>query len=554
MTHNIQHKRDSASDKINFAALMQPVAIKFWGQPRERSDGKLYWGSRNARVVDLAKGVWFDHEHNVGGGVLKLIMHEPSCACADKTAAMKWLRDNGFINGGQSKLGSIVEAYKYVDEHGKPLFEVVRFDPKDFRQRRRDNGSGWIWNIKGVRCVPFRLPQLIKAVKAGKKIFITEGEKDVIKLRKRRLAATTNPGGANKWRDEYSVYLEGADVVLLPDHDDPGRKHVAGVAAKLNGIAKSIRVVDLAQHWPEGADEPEEGADVSDWLEAGGTAEQLEQIADATPQWEPSEEEEAKTLNVVPAPNEPMLCAEKYLEEKQTTAEGVRTLRFHNGQFYRWTGTHYSEIDIWEVRGELYQFFKNAVYLGSSGPQAFRPNQNRVSSIIDAVKGVVIESRKQKPPFWMDGECGSAQGLIACRNGLFDITTRRLQPHTAKLFNVNSLPYDYDPKAPAYPPLWMQFLRQIWPGNEDGRVARKCLQEMFGLMLTTDTTFHKIFMLVGPTRSGKGTIGRVLGAMLGEDNVVGPTLDSMNGEFGQSQLIDKVLAIVGDARTRPRHE
>ena len=135
---------------------------------------------------------------------------------------------------------------------------------------------------------------------------------------------------------------------------------------------------------------------------------------------------------------------------------------------------------------------------------------------------------------------------------MLNIETRELLPHSPHLFNINTLPYDYDPKAPTYPKLWMQFLRQLWPNDEDDRLARFTLQEMFGLLLTTDTVFQKIFMIVGPKRSGKGTLGRVLTALLGRDNVVNPTMASMTGEFGLWPLIDKQLAIIADARLGAR--
>ena len=83
-----------------------------------------------------------------------------------------------------------------------------------------------------------------------------------------------------------------------------------------------------------------------------------------------------------------------------------------------------------------------------------------------------------------------------------------------------------------HPKLWMPFLRQLWPNDEDDRQARFTLQEMFGLLLTSDTVFQKIFMIVGPGRSGKGTLGRILTALLGRDNVVNPTMAGMAGDSG----------------------
>jgi DNA primase len=126
------------------------------------------------------------------------------------------------------------------------LFQVVRFEPKDFRQRRPLGGGKWAWEIRGVARVPYRLPGLIAGVKEGRTIYITEGEKAADSLTVLGVATTCSPHGAGKWRDEYSAYLKDADVVILPDNDKPGEQHAAMVANSLRGIAKRVRLLRLA--------------------------------------------------------------------------------------------------------------------------------------------------------------------------------------------------------------------------------------------------------------------------------------------------------------------
>ena len=101
----------------------------------------------------------------------------------------------------------------------------------------------------------------------------------------------------------------------------------------------------------------------------------------------------------------------------------------------------------------------------------------------------------------------------------------RTNERTPYLFNVNCLPFDYDAQAPA-PKLWLQFLEQLSPSN---KAAKWTLRRMFGLLLTGDTSYQKIFVIIGPKRAGKGVIGRILRALLGEDNVVNPTMGSLSG-------------------------
>jgi hypothetical protein len=229
-------------------------------------------------VIDIKKGTWFDHEANVGGGVFDLIQrrgHEQPAA---------WLRREGLMASQPHVVSRteprIVKTYPYCDESGEPLFEVVRLEPKDFRQRRPDGHGSWIWNLRDTRRVPYLLPELLKAIAAGETIYIPEGEKDVDNLRAIGLAATTSPGGIKKWRHEYSEFLRGADVVVLPDNHSEGREHGNQVIASLRGIAKSIRLFDIGKQWAECPDK----GDISDWLASGGTAEKLETITQALPE------------------------------------------------------------------------------------------------------------------------------------------------------------------------------------------------------------------------------------------------------------------------------
>ena len=174
----------------------------------------------------------------------------------------------------------IIKVYPYTDESGALLFQVVRYDPKGFRQRRRDGHGNWIWNLHDTRRVLYQLPNLIQAVASGQTIYIPEGEKDVESLGAVGLVATTNPGGTNKWRDEYSRYLHDADVIVLPDNHAAGREHADQIVTSLRSIAKRVRILDIGKHWAECPDK----GDISDWLADGGTPEKLRAIASTLPE------------------------------------------------------------------------------------------------------------------------------------------------------------------------------------------------------------------------------------------------------------------------------
>ena len=163
-------------------------------------------------------------------------------------------------------VGPPVAIYDYVDEHGQLLFQVVRSAGKQFRQRVPDpsSRSGWRWKLGSVRRVLYRLPEVVAAVAAGETVYVCEGEKDVDSLTRLGVTATCNPGGAGKWRDEYSESLGGASVVVVADRDEAGYAHARSVAAAVEGIASSVTVA-----------EPAEGKDLTDHLSAGFAVDDL---------------------------------------------------------------------------------------------------------------------------------------------------------------------------------------------------------------------------------------------------------------------------------------
>ena len=175
----------------------------------------------------------------------------------------------------------IIDTYDYVNTDGTLVFQVVRYEPKGFRQRRPDpdKEGGWLWNLNGVERVLFRLPAVIKAVAEHEPIFVAEGEKDADALVKAGCCATCNSGGAGKWQDSYTATLKGAQVVVIPDKDAPGRKHAQAVATALNGTAAGIKVIEL----PDLDRHPVK--DASDWLAFGGQTSDLKEIVRIAPEW-----------------------------------------------------------------------------------------------------------------------------------------------------------------------------------------------------------------------------------------------------------------------------
>ncbi len=171
----------------------------------------------------------------------------------------------------------LVARYQYRDERGTLLYEVCRFEPKDFRPRRPDGRGGSVWGLGDVRRVCYRLPDFVE----HERVFWVEGEKDVERLWALGLPATTTQGGARSFRREYARQLADAavrEVVVIPDADAAGHRYAAEVAAAAGAAGLTVRRLELPGL-------PEHG-DVSDWLQAGHTADELRALADAAPAWD----------------------------------------------------------------------------------------------------------------------------------------------------------------------------------------------------------------------------------------------------------------------------
>jgi hypothetical protein len=184
----------------------------------------------------------------------------------------------------------VVSAYDYRDEESALLFQAVRYDPKGFSQRRPNGAGGWVHKLNGTRRVLYRLPELLAADPA-QTVFVVEGEKDADRLASLGFLATTNAGGAGKWRDEYAEALRGRPVVVISDNDGPGREHAAKVARSVQGVAASVRILELPNLPPKG--------DVCDWLDAGGIVDELLVLAENAPQFDAEGSRDSAHLQIV---------------------------------------------------------------------------------------------------------------------------------------------------------------------------------------------------------------------------------------------------------------
>lgn len=168
-----------------------------------------------------------------------------------------------------------------------------------------------------------------------------------------------------------------------------------------------------------------------------------------------------------------------------------------------------------------------------------------MADVQEALKALANLPLDVRPPTWLIPINNIPPNeLLACANGLLHVPTRTLLPATPLFYTHNAIEVHYDPDLP--PPIeWKKFLVDIFGADAE---AVSTLQEIFGYIMIPDTHQQKIFLIVGPKRSGKGTIARIITALLGQDNVCAPTLSSLSQNFGLAPLIGKQAAIIADAR------
>jgi putative DNA primase/helicase len=253
----------------------------------------------------------------------------------------------------------------------------------------------------------------------------------------------------------------------------------------------------------------------------------------------------------LPNPDNPMKVARELIPTWER--DGVLTLRRWRGQWMSWSGAHWSELDEAAMRADLYPRVEHATFRtkdakGEEKIVPWAPNKRKIANLMEAVDAVTHLPSSTDAPSWTVGD--GPQTVVACRNGILDIATRKLHEPTPRFFNLVSSPLDYEPAAPE-PAEWLKFLDVLWPGDPD---AVRLLQEWFGYVLSGRTHQQKAFLLIGAPRSGKGTIARILTALVGKGHVAAPTLSGMATNFGLSTLIGAPLAIIGDARKIPRSE
>lgn len=210
-------------------------------------------------------------------------------------------RDNKVMGGpnGNGRLNGhsrVVATYDYVDEECRALFQVTRFEPKRFSFRRRGENGEWIWSVKGIRRVLYKLPDILASIKEQKakrdhpRVVVVEGEKDCESAWKHKIPATTSPMGSCNWNAEFNPVFKDCCVAIVADRDAepdkrgkfPGIEHANMVATNIYSLAAGVKILTL----------PGDGVkDLTDWVNyltpGEDVAELFWDLVRDTPYWHP---------------------------------------------------------------------------------------------------------------------------------------------------------------------------------------------------------------------------------------------------------------------------
>ena len=379
----------------------------------------------------------------------------------------------------------------------------------------------------------------------GCELVITEGEKKSLKATQEGFPAIGLTGvfgwkrgkGTDKLiRDLECVVWKARAVVIVYDSDlkdnDNVKNGESRLVQQLTSRGAHVKVARL----PDGPGGEKVGLD--DFLIAhGGPA--LRALLDRAEDPEPLSLDDYDKPDL--AEMDPVVAARDYIEHCHTR-DGRLTLHAWRGELYRWNGSCYRPVPVDEVRADILHFYAEF---------SCRSTTRTLANIIECVRAESIITASSEPPRWLSPNDWDASRCLATESGILPVDSLNDHPvlisPTPDFFTVNGLDFAFDPVARC--PEWERFLTELWP---DDPQSIQTLQEIFGYLLLPDTSQQKMFMMLGPRRSGKGTIARILKAVVGPGNCCAPKLGSLAGNFGVQPLLNKTVAIIGDARLSGR--
>lgn len=412
--------------------------------------------------------------------------NQPTCELSQKENVPRVMKNLGLWTKSETKRvklkdREIAAYYNYYMEDGTPVCQAVRFNPKGFAYRRPKSEHEWIWNLEGVNAPLYHAPSVKKAREAGETILLVEGEKDADNAQEHfKVTATTNIGGAGKWKPAYTEALKGAKlVVMLPDNDAAGEQHVQIVAPQLKAAGITVKVVRLPDLQQKG--------DVTDWINKGGTKKQLEKLIEEATEWDTNEIRALEGTELSAARS----FIKLYGDELYHTPERG---------WYAWDGKRYVP-DERKAR----MFAEKAVTQLKNYELALK---------MQSSKGITncLNLAMNQPDIAISiNDFDTQPDLLNCANGVLDLRDGECRPHDRdlRMSRLVHVKYDIGAKCPEF----NKFLNRIMDGDKD---MIDYLWRALGYTLTGHTSEQVLFFCYGNGANGKSVFLETIQAMLSE--------------------------------------
>ncbi len=382
------------------------------------------------------------------------------------------------------------------------------------------------------------------------RILFCEGWRDALAAVEAGFHATASTGGASTFKASWLELFSGKEVYIIMDADKAGQKAAKRAADKIVCVAEKAYIVKLPYEV-----RADHGGDLHDYLVRDGG--DMDQLLAGALRYEPED-----SLDVIRLKNDhPDTIAEaidKYCRQRLKIIHRYNSVdgwsRYVKDRYHKVEDE--KEIEIL-IRRCLRRCCIKARQKQDDGKVeiVYKPFKKKSHSFVKDIRefwlsldGVYI-SPENRAPCSLNGKLDPDR-TIALENGLLDLRNAGnpvLHPHTRQFYTFNYLPYSYAPQAQC--PTWDWALGQYFQ-NEDGsadELVPDILHSWMKKWLLRDTSHQKIFVLLGRRRSGKGTIGRVINRLIGENNIVPLTISAIAKNFGLQPLINKQLGIMWDA-------
>ncbi len=434
-----------------------------------------------------------------------------------------------YVEGREKR--RIEAIYNYVSINGNYAFTKIRLEGKKIIYGKLQNGRftyglGHDVGRKSYKAIYGSVQALKKAVSEGRPIFIPEGEKDVDTLTKQGYTAFTY-GGVNDWQSDFAALVQGAEVFILADNDEPGKRVANAILNDIRTVAKSAKVIVPTPDIPKG--------DISDYFQAGHNKQDFEKMLKDVTENRIEGVTKRDTPKVGPAQIDLM-------QFHHVAENGKLTGVYHNAIFeyikstynilvcggtpYIYDGGYY-KVDM--SGAKLKSIIRQLIY-----PQFIKSTTiNNIYTLFlqDIELEVSFEELNNYPSYW-----------ICFQNGMYDTKAKELRPHNPKYRAINQIPHKYEPNAKYEGKKTEEYLHFIC----DEQDSREMLLQFIGYTLTKDVGQQKFLVLNGEGGTGKSTVIRMIEALTGSRNVSNISLTDLQQRFASFGLMGKLLNSCAD--------